>query len=102
MYRSWAKNSRAHFEFADLGRIEENSWSAPNKSNQDGFAINRILGEELPAPIFEFADLGRIKDADLCVRPIQAPLVGLRIIETQGQTFDVAGWAIDLGRSENV
>ena len=57
---------------------------------------DRILGEELTASILEFADLGWVKDANFAIGPVEAPLVGLRIVETQSQTFDVAGWAINL------
>ena len=67
-----------------------------DKSNQDGLAIDRVLGEELTASILEFADLRRVQDANFLVGPIQPPLVRLRIVETQSQTFDMAGWAIDL------
>ena len=62
----------------------------PNKSNQDNFAVNRILGEKLAASILEFADLGWIQDAILAVGPIEPPLVGLRIVQPESQAFDVA------------
>ena len=68
----------------------------PKISNQDGFSVNRVLGKKLATSILEFADLGWIHDAVLAVGPIEAPLMGFRIVETQGETFDVAGWAIDL------
>ena len=61
-----------------MGRIR--SQVGPNESNQDGFAINRILGEKLTASISEFADLGRVRDAILAVGPIEPPLVGLQIV----------------------
>src|SRR6204780_2750645 len=77
-----------------MGRIRRGI--RPNKSNKNGFAINRILGEKLAASVLEFADLGRIQDANLPVGPIESPLVGLRIVYAQGKTFDVAGWAIEL------
>ena len=68
----------------------------PNKSNQDHFAINRIRGEELAPSILEFADLRWVQNANLAVGPIQPPLVGLRIVQAQGQTFDVpASGAVD-------
>src|SRR6202035_5041821 len=64
----------------------------PNESNQDGSAIRvrwfRV--EKLAASILEFADRGRPHGTALAGGPIEAPLVGLGIVETQGQTFDVA------------
>ena len=71
----------------------------PNKSNKDDLAINRILGEELAASVLEFSDLGRVHHANLAVSPIEPPLVGLRIVQAQGQAFDMPGsGAIDLDR----
>src|SRR5579864_2708433 len=70
----------------------------PDKSNQDGFAINRVLGEKLTPSILEFADLGWVKDAILAIGPIESPLVGLRVVQTQRQTFDVPRVSIDLDR----
>src|ERR1700691_4821744 len=63
----------------------------PIKSNQDGFAIDCVLGKELTVSVRELADLGWIQNADLAVVPIESPLVRLGIVNTQGQTFDVAG-----------
>ena len=68
----------------------------PNESNKDCFAVNRILSEKLTLSILEFADLGWVKDANLAVGPIEAPLVGLRIVQAQGESFDVTFGAIDL------
>jgi hypothetical protein len=70
----------------------------PNEPDKYSLPINRILGEKLAASILEFADLGWIHDAILAIGPIEPPLVGLRIVHTQGQTFDVACWAIDVDR----
>src|SRR5947207_15735396 len=63
----------------------------PNKSNQDGFAIRagRFRVVKLAVSILEFADRGRAHGSALAGCPIEAPLVGLGIIETQGHTFDV-------------
>jgi hypothetical protein len=66
----------------------------PNKSNLDGLAINRILGEKLTASILEFADLRWVQDANLAIGPVEAPLVGLRIVGAQGETFDVTSGAV--------
>jgi len=46
----------------------------PDKSNQNGFAVDRILGEKRAASVFEFANLGWVHDADLAVSPIEPPL----------------------------
>src|ERR1700730_16895812 len=70
----------------------------PIESNKDCFAVNRILSKKLTLSILEFADLGWVKDANLAVGPIEAPLVGLRIVQTEGQTLDVARGAIGLER----
>jgi hypothetical protein len=43
----------------------------------------------------ETADLGWVHDTILAIGPIEPPLVGFRLVHTQGQTFDVACWAID-------
>src|SRR5579864_3073117 len=68
----------------------------PSIANQNDSAVNRILGEELAAPILEFADLRRVHDANLAIGPIEPPLMGFRVVNTQGQTLNVAGWTIDL------
>ena len=63
----------------------------PNKSNQDGFVIQCVLGVKFTDSIPELADLGRDDDAVLAVGPIKSPLVRLRIVGAEGQAFDVAG-----------
>ena len=70
----------------------------PIKSNQDGFPINRILGEKLAMSILKFADLGWVQDPNFAIGPVEPPLMGLRIVYAKGETFDVAGWTIDLDR----
>jgi len=44
---------------------------------------------ELAASILEFADRGRTHGSALAGRPIEAPLAGLGIVQTQRHTFDV-------------
>src|SRR5208282_4145698 len=62
---------------------------------QDHSAIESVLAVELAAAIFEFADLGWAGEhASVAVGPVQIPLVGLRIVETQREAFDVAGGAV--------
>src|SRR5580692_5953395 len=63
----------------------------PNKTNKDAFSIQRVLGVELTPSILKLADLGRQDGAALAVGPVEAPLVRLRIVETKGQAFDMAG-----------
>src|SRR5580698_8618472 len=67
----------------------------PIKSNQNGFAIDCVLSKELAVSVLELADLGWVEDTDLAVGPIEPPLVGFRIVNAQGQTFDVAGGAVE-------
>ena len=66
----------------------------PNKSNVDQFAVKGVLTVKLAATVLELADLGCNDGAIFGVGPIKAPLVGLRIVKTEGQTFDVAACAI--------
>lgn len=51
---------------------------------------------KLAAAILEFAEEGRIQSAHVTAGSVNAPLVPLRIIETQRQQFEVAGLALDL------
>src|SRR5207253_704860 len=67
-----------------------------NKSNQDGPAVKRLLVVKLAAPILELADGRLAQRARTAVGKIEAPLVGLGIIETQIQSLEVAGRAIGL------
>ena len=55
-----------------------------------------IPGQKLAASIFELADRRLTQSAAIAARKIQAPLMGLRIIKTQRQAFDVTCRAIDL------
>src|SRR5258708_38729141 len=52
----------------------------PDNSNQDGFAIERLLGVKLTAPIFEFTDGGLAQSAVITFRKIHAPLTNLGIV----------------------
>src|SRR6266511_3994138 len=62
----------------------------PNESNKDKLAIQCVLAVKLTASILEFADLGWEDRTTLAVGPVEAPLVGFGIVQTQGETFDVA------------
>src|SRR5258708_36761038 len=65
----------------------------PNKPNQDGSAIGarRFCIEKLPSSVLELADRRRPHGPALTGSPMEAPLVGLGIVQTEGQTLDVAG-----------
>ena len=67
----------------------------PNISSQDSPAMDGVLAQELPAAILEFTHAGwSANNTSSAVSPVQAPLVTLGIVETQRQTFDVAGRTI--------
>src|SRR6202047_1092106 len=67
----------------------------PNISSQDSPAIECVLAQELPAAILELTHAGwSANNASSAVSPVQAPLLTLGIVETQRQTFDVAGRTI--------
>ncbi len=67
-----------------------------NEPNKDGSAIQCFLVVEFAASILELADRGLAQGAVVAVGKIEAPLVGLWIVETQVQTFEVPFWAIGL------
>ena len=67
-----------------------------NKSYKDSSAIQRFLIEKLAPPILELTDRGWAQGAVAAVGKIEAPLVGSWIVETQGRTLNVTGWAFDL------
>ncbi len=50
---------------------------------------------EFATSILEFANRRRDQLAAFAVSKIQTPLVGLGIVQTKRQTFNVTGWAID-------
>jgi len=67
-----------------------------DKADEDGSAIKWFLIKKLAATIFEFADCRLAHGATAAARKIEAPLVRLRIVEPQVQSFDVASRTIDL------
>src|SRR5258708_21772138 len=67
-----------------------------NEPNKDGSAIQCFLVVEFAASILELTDRGLAQGAVVAVGKIEAPLVGLWIVETQVQTFEVPFWAIGL------
>jgi hypothetical protein len=56
-------------------------------SNQDGFAVKRFLVDKLAPAVFEFADHGRRYRAVVAGGKIEAPTMGLGIVEAQVQFF---------------
>src|SRR6266852_5905391 len=67
-----------------------------NEPNKDGSAIQGFLIVKFAASIFELADRGLAQGAVVAVGKIEAPLVGLWIVEAQVQTFEVPLLAIGL------
>ena|SRR5216683_4266349 len=67
-----------------------------NEPNKDGSAIQCFLVVEFAASILELADRGLAQSAVVAVGKIEAPLVGLWIVEAQVQTFEVPLLAIGL------
>src|SRR6266576_747571 len=69
----------------------------PNKSNIDGSALPLLPIVKLAATILELADHrlnGLAQRRIRAVSPINAPLTGLRIVNTQSQTFNMTCWAV--------
>src|SRR5215467_9030286 len=66
----------------------------PNVANQDSSTVKGLLIEKFTAPILELSYRGLAQDTILAVGPIETPLVRLGIVQTKGQTFDVAGRAV--------
>src|SRR5712691_3522682 len=67
-----------------------------HEPNQDGSAIQCFLVVEFATSSLEFADRGLAQSAVVAVGKIEAPLVGLWIVEAQVQTFEVPLRAIGL------
>jgi hypothetical protein len=72
-----------------------------HESNEDAATVERILTKELTASVFEPSVHRRpIQHAFLTVCPRDVPLLRLRVVETERQSFDVTGRSIDLELSE--
>src|SRR5579863_5582809 len=73
-------------------------WSnvRPQEANEDSATIERLLVEEFAAAALELADRGLIKNTLRAVRKVLTPLMRLRVIEEQGETFEMAGRTIGL------
>jgi len=68
--------------------------AGPYTSNKDCSSIECLLVEEFAAPVLELADRGDTQRTGFTVSEIQAPLVGLWIIQPQIKTFDVTRRAV--------
>src|SRR5207302_10689414 len=64
-------------------------------AHEDGPPLEALLIEELAAAVPELTHRRRAQRALLAVRPTEAPLVGLRVVEAQRQTFDVTPPSVD-------
>jgi len=67
-----------------------------HESHKDGPAVQRFLVVEFASAILEFANGGLTEGTVACVREIEAPLVRLRVIESQAQAFKVPLRAVHL------
>jgi hypothetical protein len=66
-----------------------------NESNKDGAAVEHFLVEELSPAVFELPNRGLAQATAAVTRKVEAPLMGLGVVQTQAQSFNVARWAID-------
>jgi hypothetical protein len=70
---------------------------SPNEADVDELAVQCVCAVELAASVLELTDLrGSIHSTILAVRPIDAPLPTLRIIEMQSQPFDWSSGTVEL------
>src|SRR5216684_8060089 len=67
-----------------------------DKSNKNGSAIQCFLVKKLAASILKLADRGLAHAAAVAVGKIEAPLMGLEIVQAQVQPFEVTCGAIGL------
>src|SRR6516165_8172770 len=61
-----------------------------NKTNKDSPVVECFLVKEFAASILELADRGLTYRSVVAIREVEAPLMGLRVVQAQRQTFDVA------------
>src|ERR1700743_3783109 len=61
-------------------------WSnvRPHRANQDRLVVEGVTREKLALPILERANQRRVQNAHLAVDERLAPLMGLRVVETEG------------------
>jgi len=77
-----------------VGRIRSDV--GDDKSNKNGATMQHFPVEKLAAAIFESANRGLAQGTAAAVGKIETPLMGLRIVQPQGQRFYVTFRAIDL------
>lgn len=65
----------------------------PNIANQNDPAVERLLVEKFATAVGKLANRRLPERTVLAVGPVETPLMGLRIVETEGQTLDVTGRA---------
>src|SRR5678815_3933158 len=69
----------------------------PHISNQDHSALESVLAQKLTPAVPELANVRRTAHrTSLAVRPIQAPLTRLRVVQAESQPFDVAAGTVNL------
>jgi hypothetical protein len=66
------------------------------KTNKDRSAIEYFLVQELAVSILEFADCGLAQGTAVAAGKIETPLVGLAIVQAQGESFDVTFGTINV------
>jgi len=70
----------------------------PIKSHKELFAIKIVLCVKFAVSILELSDLRYGHHTIFTIGPVQPPLAGLRIEQTQSEAFDVTCWTVDLER----
>src|SRR5579859_8014665 len=68
--------------------------------HQDAFVVEGILGKELTVTRLELSDLRRGDESILAVGPVEAPLVGLGIVEPQRETLGAPRGTLHVERVE--
>jgi len=66
----------------------------PYSANENCLAFERVGGEDFGAAVFEFTDEGWAKVGGFAVDELLAPLVRLRVVEKETQTFPMAFGAV--------
>src|SRR5690348_8936778 len=66
----------------------------PYESNKNSSAFPELLIVELASSILELSNHRLSQNGIFAVGPVDAPLMGLGIVEAESQSFDVAGWTV--------
>src|SRR5579862_1129304 len=68
----------------------------PNEADIDELAVQCVCAIELAPSVLKLTDLGTgVHGAVFAVRPVDAPLVRLRVVEAQSQSLDVTAGTIE-------